>query len=93
MGFRITINDFLVDETIKNYVDRAIAQEAEENFVDSGREEYDIVYPAFEDLPRELRTWIKDNNVKVMFYYNERVPNWLEFENEHDLILFKMRWG
>lgn len=93
MGFRITINDLLVDATIKNYVDRAIEQEIEQKYIDSGREEYEIIYPTFEDLPRELRNWIKDNNVKVLFYYNERVPDWLEFETEHDMILFKMRWG
>lgn len=95
MRYRITINEELVNDTIHNYVDRAVAKEVEDNYLykDSDGEYYDIVYPAYEDLPVDLRNWIRDNNIKVRFYYNERVPDWLEFENEHDALLFKMRWG
>ena len=91
MGIRTVLNDGLVNATIKNYIDRAIETEVEQKYINT-REEYEIVYPIFEDLPIELREWLIDNNIDVGFYYNERICDWLEFENEQDSILFKMRW-
>lgn len=91
MGIRISLNEHLVNEIIKNYIDRAIETEVEHKYTESG-EEYEIIYPMFEDLPLEIREWLKDNNIKVSFYYNERVPDWLEFKNIEDSTLFKMRW-
>ena len=92
MGIRIHLNDYLTDATIRNYVERAILQEVEYDYKNFG-EEYEIIYPTYQDLPDELKSWIRDNKIKVLFYYNERIPNWLEFENENDVLLFKMRWG
>ena len=94
MGTRIYLSDYITEATIQNYVSRAIELETKHDYLyKENGEDYEIIYPTYQDLPEELQTWIKDNNIKVLFYYNERIPNWLEFENENDVLLFKMRWG
>lgn len=93
---KVILSDVISDQTVSNYVARVLEKEWDEfSNLEAAEEEYENMkfYPDFSDLPNAVRQWLDENNFAPTLIFEDHEPLKLNFDDQHQAVLYQMRWG
>lgn len=92
---RVILSDTISDQTVSNYVTRVLEKEWDDFSDEQAEEEFQDMkfYPDYLDLPKSVQHWLAENNLTPILIFEDHEPLKLEFDEDHQAVLYQMRWG